>query len=779
MTTLRVVSIVLPLTAAIADLVAACVVLVGAKDRRVARSFAELAACMAIWNLTLTAEALPHSLELHTTALSLLCLNLIFLPATVFRSACVWSGTRDAQTRRLVAVGYLIVFCLLALQAKGFIFAGFVAYPWYVIARAGKLHPALVAFAIAWIGLGCLVCLRCTRQVVVPDVQLRVKYWLLSAAVAFPLSLVNFLANYGLQIPLPSSVANILMIGILAYAAVRYRLMDIDRFIMRAAATLLASAAVVLPIAGAVIWVHHLPVGVSGALVIGCLLLAAIVSLLVFSRFRSYIEQEVESSFFPARRARREAIHQLSAGLVQLPLHADDGQRFTETLMEGLGLRGIALYVQKKSGIYKLACARGDIAAPAFLQREGFDQTAGASSLAEANWESCVPVRADGADLGCIALGPKRSGAAIDDTDTELLALAASQLAVGLKNAEYVRAIRRQQREIDELRKRLEAENIALRSEVSAASQFGEIIGSSVALQRVLTLVEKVAPTDASILITGETGTGKELIARAIHDLSPRRAGPLISVNCPAIPSDLAESELFGHERGAFTGATEARPGKFELANGGTIFLDEIADLPMRVQVKLLRVLQEREVQRLGARAVRKLDLRVVAATNRDLETAMRSGGFREDLYYRLAAMRVALPPLRERTDDIPLLASFFLERAARTHQRVIKGFTAEALAALCRYSWPGNIRELQNVVERAVLLCTSEVIRPEFLSDLATPPPLPFGRAIREEKRRRIERALEQTGGNQAAAARLLGISPSNLARLMKSVGAKLPAVQ
>ena len=729
---------------------------------------------MAIWHLGLAAEAMPHWVELHATAISFLCLNLIVLPATVFRNACVWSGARGAQTRTLVVFGYLIALGLLALQARGLIFAGFVAYPWYVIARPGKLHPALVAFAVVWIGLGCLLCLRRTTRLVAPDVQLRVKYWLLSAAVAFPLSLVNFLANYGMQIILPSSVANITMIGILTYAAVRHRLMDIDVFIMRAAATLLASAAVVLPIAGVVIWVHHLPVGVSGVLVIGCLLLAAIVSLLVFSRFRSYLEQEVESSFFPTRRAGREAIRQLSANLVQLPPHADGGQRFTETLMDGLGLHGIALYLQKKSGIYKLACARGDITAPTLLHRQGFAKAVGAPSLAHAGWERCVPVRAEGADFGFIVLGPKRSGAVIDDADLALLALVASQLAIGLKNAEYVRAIHRQQREIDELRKRLEAENIALRSEMRSASQFSEIIGSSVALQRVLALVEKVAPTDASMLITGETGTGKELIARAIHDLSPRRNGPLISVNCPAIPPELAASELFGHERGAFTGASESRPGKFEQADGGTIFLDEIADLPIGVQVKLLRVLQEREVQRLGGCTVRQLDLRVVAATNHDLEAAMRAGRFRADLYYRLAAVRIALPPLRERAEDIPILASFFLERAARAHQRAINGFTAEALAALCRYSWPGNIRELQNVIERAVLLCMGSVIRPEYLSELAVSQDV--GLRLRAEKLQRIEQALAQTGGNRAAAARLLGVSPSHLARMIKGLSAKLP---
>jgi transcriptional regulator with GAF, ATPase, and Fis domain len=590
------------------------------------------------------------------------------------------------------------------------------------------------------------------------------------------------------------------MVGIIAYAIVRHRLMDIDVFIMRAAAIFVASAAVVLPVAGAVFWLQHLPPGIISVLVVGCVVLATGPIVFAFSRFRSYLEREVESALFRGRHAAREAIRQVSAELVKLPLHTDLPQRFAETLRDGLGLVGVALYLKREPNAYDLAYACGGIARPKLLDHRPYDVAGNAGAIAiqwqprtprdgaerEAGgelgqWEACLPVCADGAELGFMVLGRKRSGAVIDGFDVELLTLVAAQLAIGLKNAEYVGKIERQQAQIEELRQRLEAENLVLRSEVRAASQFSEIIGSSPALQRVLALVEKVAPTDTPLLITGETGTGKELFARAVHDLSPRRAGPLISVNCPAIPAELAESELFGHERGAFTGALNARPGKFELADGGTIFLDEVADLPMAVQVKLLRVLQEHETQRLGGRTVRKLNLRVVAATNRDLHAEMCAHRFREDLYFRLAGFVLDVPPLRERFDDIAVLASYFLDRAAATYQRAIKGFTPEAMEALRRYNWPGNIRELQSLVERAVLLCTSDVIRPEHLSDLAVAGTQAgtFGGTIREEKRRRIEQALTQTGGNQAAAARLLGISPSNLARLMKSLGAKRPAVQ
>lgn len=799
---MRTLSIGLPLAAAVVDLVAVVVALAGAKDRRAARSFALMTASFGIWHLLLVAYAMPDALMIeHGTALSILRLGQIAVPATAFHCAFVWSGTRDRWARNTVWLGYGIVLLLVGLHKQGLLIDGFLATPWGgILSKPAALYPLFVAFCLIWPGLAILLCVRVLRTPVPAVAQLRSRYWLLGSAVAFPLGAINFLANYGLQIVLPSGVGNIAMVGIVAYAIVRHRLMDIDVFIMRAAAMLVASAAVVLPVAGAVIWLQQLPVGISSALVAGCVLLATAPTLLVFSRFRSYLEREVESALFHSRYAAREAIRQLSAELVKLPRHADFSERFTDTLREGLRLVGVALYLKQESHVYQLVYACGSIAAPKLLDQRPYN-VAGAAHITDIQWhptipheasdtedgkplgpwEACVPLCVDGAELGFMALGTKRSGAAIDGFDAELLSLVAAQLAIGLKNAEYVGKIQRQQAQIEELRQRLEAENVVLRSEVRAASQFSEIIGSSGALQRVLTLVETVAPTDLPVLITGETGTGKELIARAVHDLSPRRGGPLISVNCPAIPPELAESELFGHERGAFTGAADARPGRFELADGGTIFLDEVADLPMAVQVKLLRVLQEHETQRLGGQKVRKLDLRVVAATNRDLHAEMRAHRFREDLYYRLAGVVVPVPPLRERIDDIAMLASYFLDRAAATYQRAIKGFTPEAMDALRRYSWPGNIRELQSLVERAVLLCTSEVIRPEHLSDLAvaSTQPVPFGRTIREEKMRRIEQALAQTGGNQAAAARLLGISPSNLARLMKSLGTKRPALQ
>ncbi len=511
------------------------------------------------------------------------------------------------------------------------------------------------------------------------------------------------------------------------------------------------------------------------------------VNILSVRRLRSYLHGGLPTFWLPACCGDTEAVLRFSRDMTQL-LDADElGKQLTATLHRSLRVTGVALYLKTaNAAVFRLVSVEGALDAPPVVDRGelagGHDAPEGAEVALRAaasvpseapRWDACIPLRANGSTLGLMALGSKRWSRC----ERTLLAMLTAQLAIALQNTQYASEIARQRAAIDALQKRLDAETAPLRAEARPAAQFKEIVGSSPALQRVLHLVENVAPTTASVLITGETGTGKELIARAIHQHSPRCAGPLISVNCPAIPPSLAESELFGHERGAFTDAVEARPGKFELAHGGTIFLDEVAELSPDLQVKLLRVLQERETQRVGGRKVHKLDLRVVAATNRDLHAEMRTQRFREDLYYRLAAVLVHVPPLRARIEDIPALASFFLDQAAQTYQKSLKGFSPDAVALLRHYPWPGNVRELQHVVQRAVLSCTSDVIRAEHLSGLAiTEAPRPFGLMIREEKLRRIEQALAQTGGNQAAAARLLGISRSNFGRLMRTLGAQLP---
>lgn len=325
---------------------------------------------------------------------------------------------------------------------------------------------------------------------------------------------------------------------------------------------------------------------------------------------------------------------------------------------------------------------------------------------------------------------------------------------------------------------RLAAQNMYLQEEIKAVHNFEEIIGQSPALTATLAKLEKVAPTDSTVLIRGETGTGKELIARAIHSHGNRRDKPLIKVNCAALPAGLVESELFGHEKGAFTGAITRRIGRFELAAGGTIFLDEIGELPAEAQAKLLRVLQEREFERLGGTTSIKADARVIAATNRDLLKAVKEKTFREDLYYRLNVFPIELPPLRERVGDVPLLVHFLVNKFAMRIGKRIEAVSSMAMERLLAYPWPGNVRELENVLERAVILATSSTleIEPEML---ALPPhdeEMPNrSSTLNDVEREHILAVLKQTGGvieGEAGAAKILGMHPNTLRSRMKKLG-------
>jgi formate hydrogenlyase transcriptional activator len=326
-------------------------------------------------------------------------------------------------------------------------------------------------------------------------------------------------------------------------------------------------------------------------------------------------------------------------------------------------------------------------------------------------------------------------------------------------------------------RARLQQQNLYLQDEIKATHNFDELIGQGPALQVVLDKVRSVAPTDASVLITGETGTGKELIARAIHSASKRRDKPLIKINCAAFPPGLVESELFGHEKGAFTGAIARRSGRFELADGGTIFLDEIGEVPPETQAKLLRVLQEREFDRVGGGAPIKVDIRVLAATNRDLLQAVHEKTFREDLYYRLNVFPIALPPLRERKEDVPLLVHFLVHKFATRIGKRIDGVTEHTMRRLIDYPWPGNVRELENVLERAVILTTGAKlgIVPDLfpLSDAA--PAARQQLTLESVERDHIVTVLQQTDwviDGPRGAARILGLHPNTLRNRMKKLG-------
>ncbi len=353
-------------------------------------------------------------------------------------------------------------------------------------------------------------------------------------------------------------------------------------------------------------------------------------------------------------------------------------------------------------------------------------------------------------------------------------------LSDGAKHFEARATLQSAVEELELLREQLYKENLVLRDEVDRVSMFEEIVGTSPALQAVLSRAVKVAATDSTVLLTGETGTGKELVARAIHRRSDRVSRPFVGVNCAAIPRDLIASELFGHEKGSFTGATQQRLGRFELANGGTIFLDEVGELPVETQIALLRVLQEHEFERVGGSHRIRADVRVIAATNRDLQAAISTGSFRSDLFYRLHVFPIEVPSLRERKEDIPLLVEYFIDRYARKFGKHFKNVEKRTLQVLQSYPWPGNIRELQNVIERSVILCESDIFS---IDESWLPLPLPateskrrieLPRRLEAQERNMIEEALTASRGRvfgPTGAAAKLGIARSTLESKIKSL--------
>jgi len=393
----------------------------------------------------------------------------------------------------------------------------------------------------------------------------------------------------------------------------------------------------------------------------------------------------------------------------------------------------------------------------------------------------CLPLISRNRAVGVLVLGRLRDDA-FSQSDISFLSQIANQIALAVENALAYREIR-------ELKEQLSKEKLYLENEIRTEMNFAQIIGNSASLRRVLKGVGTVAPTDSTVLIYGETGTGKELIARAIHDLSPRSSKPFVKLNCAAIPTGLLESELFGHEKGAFTGAIAQRIGRFEVANGGTIFLDEIGEIPLELQTKLLRVLQEREFERLGSSRTLRTDARLIAATNRDLETMVSEQKFRSDLFFRLNVFPVHVPPLREREGDIPLLVRHFTQQFSRRMKKVMETIPSATMDALCRYHWPGNIRELQNVIERAVIVSVGPALSVD-VGDLKFPKVShPEERAaapnsttngalhsvLEETERQQILKALAQSnwivaGPNGAAA--LLGLNRSTLQVRIRKLG-------
>src|SRR5271165_6645110 len=394
----------------------------------------------------------------------------------------------------------------------------------------------------------------------------------------------------------------------------------------------------------------------------------------------------------------------------------------------------------------------------------------------EVKCQYSIPLLSRGSELGFLAVGRFAKDDFSDD-DVEFLTQVAGQVAMFIDNSMA-------HRHIAQLTEKLTPENIYFEDEIPCENNFEEIVGRSDALRSLLRQVETVAPTDSTVLIYGDTGTGKELIARALHNLSARHACPFVKLNCAAIPTGLLESELFGHERGAFTSAVAQRIGRFELANRGTIFLDEIAEIPLELQPKLLRVLQEREFERLGSSKTLKTDARLIAATNRDLGALVQEQKFRSDLFYRVNVFPVRVPPLRQRREDIPLLVQHFVERFSKRMNRNIESVPKQGMDALINYSWPGNVRELENVIERAVILSSGTELRVPIaeLSRLAPGGDNWKPETLEEAERAHILATLKKTrwvlAGPNGAAIKL-GLNRSTLQFRMKKLGIVRPGME
>jgi two-component system response regulator HydG len=609
----------------------------------------------------------------------------------------------------------------------------------------------------------------------------------------------------------------------MAFAFVEFRLIDVDRIVNRSLVYVLLS--------GAVAGVYLVAAGLLG-LTLGNVLgmqsqlvtvVSTVVSTALFFPLRRAVQNNVDRVFFRERYRYTQTVREMAGELVTI-LDLDRLlRRLLDAAMRDVGIAHGLVILADDAGDPELITKAGEPPTPdlgrigplagTMLSRIRQKAHRGLVALRTAYEDDPELVRifdalsaralvflvSQGEPLGLVALGPKRSGMLMTRDDVELFEALVPQTAVAVRNARAYRHIEqlsrdlaKQRDEILRLQARLADENLYLREALRGVTG-GEMIGAAPSWKTAVETAHRVAPTDTTVLLLGESGTGKEGLARMVHDHSPRRSErPLVVVDCAAIPEHLIESELFGHEKGAFTGAVARRRGRFEVADGGTLFLDEIGELPLPLQAKLLRVLQEHEFQRVGGTDTIKVDVRVLAATNRDLEAEVRAGRFREDLYYRLAVVPIRLPPLRERREDIPRLVQHFAEKFARRAGKGVVGVSESAMTRLLAYRWPGNVRELRNVMERAVALAEGRVLDPEITIGVDVPAPqpaptpveeeqpaaaaggapIPFHEAVDDARRQIIADAIAKAGGNRAEAARILGLQRTYLYRLEKQLG-------
>ena len=624
---------------------------------------------------------------------------------------------------------------------------------------------------------------------------------------------MNYLLDYATPI-FPFSITTILYALILAYVAFSYNLFEFNRFLRQGTIRLIVLV-IVVGCYGLVVMAANKIFLEDGSN--SFLLLTVYITLvvLIFGPLETGISRVFERTLFRSSLLYRDTVEQ-SAGLIatlldrkkiesELQIIADrvveassfrlfyrDGPTFRAADPKEDGPTGELTAeneLVRSLGSVRSSLTRRDLG-------EGIMENAPGvlSEFERLGVELIVPIAFQSQVLGMFCLGPKKFNKLYQKEDLNLLETLAEQVAsalinvhtyeaVGVLNREmevHLREMEDQRKEIARLQKRLKEENRYLKEEIGLKEGFEEIVGNSPALHEALSMARRAAGTDSTVLITGESGTGKELAAHAIHNLSQRKDRIFVRMNCAAVPEGLIESELFGHDRGAFTGAARTRKGRFELADEGSILLDEIGELPLPLQSKLLRVLQEREFERVGGSRTLRVNVRVMASTNRDLAGMVRQGSFREDLYWRLNVVRIRMPALRERQEDLPELADHFIRRCSVQMGKKVKTLDAEALQKLKDYHWPGNVRELANVMERVMVLNKGETIRSDTLplcswKDVEQEEEaLPLQPYLDRERERAILAALRQTGGNQAQAAVLLGLHRSNLSRMIKRLRLK-----
>ena len=626
----------------------------------------------------------------------------------------------------------------------------------------------------------------------------RARFLLLSVALTVPGGFLFDAAMFGLvdsNIPsavymLPAWAFGLLIV----YAMISHNLFELDAVVRRGlTAAVIALGAVAVQL-GLLAVVSTFADGAAAWAIAGTVTVVVVAVATAALPLQQGVESLVERTLFPRLGEARADIHAASRELASVRGREEIASAVRETAHRAVAAESVRVLVgTSDEPLVELAPSageplelatsdpvRGTLRSGSFnfqVPRSGRRAAprAAMNRAEELGVSLAVPLVAKDGVAGSILVGPRTDGRLHTRDDEMLLETLAAQAAIALENA-------RAWESVQELERQLRAENVYLREEIDlAADTGGEMVGTSPELRAVFAQLERVAPTDASVLVVGETGTGKELLVRALHARSARSDRMLVKVACAALPEPLLESELFGYERGAFSGASKAKAGRLETAHRGTLFLDDVDTLPLGIQAKLLRALQEGEVQRLGSNHLRHVDLRIVAATNRDLSEEVREGRFREDLYYRLNVVPLHLPPLRQRREDIPLLVEHFLREEAPRLGRELTGVSSEAMAEMERHSWPGNIRELRNVVQRAVVLSEGDVLRlPGPLGERGTAPlPVdsdePRGSTLAEEmrlfKRRSVRAALQRAGGDRARAAEDLGVSRQTLTRFIREL--------